>query len=102
MLLVIGNMLETFFTIGVFLGRLLTDGVFQGSEVACKVLMFLYSLGPNVANMAVAALALHVLLTSLSRNQGNRLRHGLVLSLFVLLSFLVPSSKVSSRCMLLG
>ncbi|KAK7503674.1 hypothetical protein BaRGS_00005213 [Batillaria attramentaria] len=93
-LLTVGNVLEIFFTLGVEIGRQMTLGFWLGSAASCKFLMFMHSLGPSMANMAVAALSLHVLLTSMSGNQGNRLRHTLVIGLFLFLSFPVPISKI--------
>nr|KAG5711529.1 hypothetical protein BaRGS_025956 [Batillaria attramentaria] len=92
-LLTVGNVLEVGFTVGLYLGWLETE-TWSSSRHACKFLVFMSTLGPNLANMALAALALHVLLTSITGNQGNRLRHALVLGLFVLLSLPLPLTQI--------
>lgn len=91
----VANWMEVLFTFSVNL-RWTVTGTWEGSDASCKILTFLSALGPNMAAMALGALAVHVLLTTITGCQGNRLRHALVIGLFVLLSLPLPVSKVSS------
>ncbi|KAK7503672.1 hypothetical protein BaRGS_00005211 [Batillaria attramentaria] len=95
-LLTVGNMLEVAFNRAFVLGWNNRE-TWTSTRNACRFLVFVSTLGPVLANMALAALALHVLLTSITGNQGNRRRHALVLGLFVLLSLPQPLSEVNRR-----
>ncbi|XP_070207493.1 C-C chemokine receptor type 6-like [Littorina saxatilis] len=89
----VANWMEVLFTFSVNL-RWTVTGTWEGSDASCKILTFLSALGPNMAAMALGALAVHVLLTTITGCQGNRLRHALVIGLFVLLSLPLPVSKL--------
>ena len=93
-LLAVANWLDVVFRFGVDLGWRLTE-MWEGTEGSCKFLMFLRAMGSSLAAMSLAALSLHVLLTAITGCQGDRLRHMLVIGLFVLLSLPLPLSMVS-------
>ena len=93
LLMAVGNWVEVLFMWPVRLGVQLTS-TWVGGDLSCKPLSLTAVLGPNVASMAVAALSVHVLLTAITGCHGNRLRHGLVIGLFLLLSLPFPVSKV--------
>ena len=93
-LLAVGNWVEVLFRFGLQLGWHVTE-TWRGSEASCKLLLALDLLGPSLTGMALAALSLHVLLTAITGCQGERLRHALVIGLFVLLSLPLPLSRVS-------
>lgn len=94
LLLAVANWLDVLFRFAMDVGLQMTK-TWEGSEASCKFLVFLRTMGPSLAAMAVAALALHVLLTAITGCQGDRLRHVLVMGLFVLLSLPLPLSQVS-------
>ena len=100
LVLTMGNCVEVLFTLTTQLGVTLTT-TWVGGDASCKSLMMLTVLGPSVANMALAALAVHVLLTAMTGCHGNRLRHVLVLGLFLLLSLPYPVSRVNLLLLLL-
>lgn len=90
--LTVGNILDALFALGVYIAwRVATT--WNGSDFSCKFFMLARYLGPSLTSMAVAALAVHVLLTSVTGNQGSRLRHGIVIGLFALFSLPVPISQ---------
>lgn len=93
-LLGVANVLEVAFTLGVHLGWMKDDNWIT-TDSTCKFLIFMSTVGPSLASMTLAALAVHVLLTSLTGNQGNRLRHALVMALFVVLSLPLPFVLIS-------
>lgn len=88
------NIVEVAFTVGLHLGWLETE-TWSGTREACKFLVFMSTLGPCLANMALAGMGVHVLLTSITGNQGSRLRHALVIGLFVLLSLPMPIAQIA-------
>lgn len=90
--LTVGNILDALFTPCVYIAwRVATT--WSGSDFSCKFFMLARYLGPSLTSMAVTALAVNVLLTSVTGNQGSPLRHGIVIGLFVLLSLPVPVSQ---------
>lgn len=91
--LTVGNMFDIIFTLGVHIVWLLLTS-WDGSDLYCKLTMFARGLGPFLTSMAVAALAVHVLLTSVTGNQGSRLRHTFLIGLFVALSLPVPILQI--------
>ncbi|KAL8598118.1 hypothetical protein ACOMHN_030404 [Nucella lapillus] len=91
--LTLANCIEVLFTLTYLLGSSIPQS-WPGGDLSCKILMLMEPLGPSVANMALAASSVHVLLTAITGCQGNKLRHGLVLGLFVLLSLPLPVSKI--------
>ncbi|XP_076465091.1 uncharacterized protein LOC143296940 [Babylonia areolata] len=93
-LLTVGLLLNVGFTQGFTLSVFVSQR-FPGSTATCRLMVLMFSLGPSLCGMAVAALALHVLLTCITGCQGDRLRHALVMGLFVLLSLPVPFSKLA-------
>ena len=90
----VGNWVEVLFMWPVRLGVQLTS-TWVGGDLSCKPLSLTAVLGPNVASMAVAALSVHVLLTAITGCHGNRLRHGLVIGLFLLLSLPVSYTHLT-------
>ncbi|KAL8560936.1 hypothetical protein ACOMHN_019920 [Nucella lapillus] len=94
-LMVFGNFLQVGFTNGTLLAGEVTRSLGGGSTAACRFLVFMSHLGPSLTAMTLAALTLHVLLTCLTGCQGNRMRHGLVMGLFVLLALPMPLVKLS-------
>lgn len=53
------------------------------TDEAHKFVEFISSLGLCLTNMSIAALAVHVLLTSATGCQGNTWRHGFLIGVFV-------------------
>ncbi|XP_076444118.1 uncharacterized protein LOC143282383 [Babylonia areolata] len=92
-MMTVGNCLEVLFTLTTLLGSAINES-WLGGDISCKFLMFMNPLGPSIANMGLAASAMHVLLTAATGRHGNCLRHALVLGLFVLLSLPLPLSKI--------
>ncbi|KAK7115836.1 uncharacterized protein [Littorina saxatilis] len=93
LLVIAGNWLDVLFKMTTQLGVKVTHS-WEGGDFMCKLLMLMSVLGPSLANMGVAALSIHVLLTSITGCHGNRLRHALVLGLFVLLSLPWPVTQI--------
>lgn len=92
--LAVGNALEVTFSYGIELTRA-QDSTWTTDTHACRFFMFTYFLGPSLANMALEALAIHVLLVGITGNQGENKRHVTVIGLFVLLSLILPLTRVS-------
>lgn len=94
-LLTLGNFIYVGFTQGTALTMAVSHSMGDGSTAACRFFTFMALLGQSLSAMALAAMAVHVLITCLTGCEGNRLRHALVLGLFVLLALPMPLVKMT-------
>lgn len=92
-LLAVGNCLEFLFRFSLALSGYLGEGG-RGTAAACKSFMALRMLSMALPVMAVAALSVHVLLTAVTRRQGDAKRHAVVVGLFSLLSLPLALAQI--------